>query len=747
MNRYLLLVTTLAVSTTCCDSLAQQKTSSRPQDSQKPRPFASSSPGYPDWSAFTAVNWKNERPWVRYDGKWYELLEVHGVPVSRILQHARMEGWNVQKRFEEDLVQVLRLMGEKIERTTTLRLKDQDGRTVFHKNVQMTRENQATIEARSAVAEDPFYPYVPGYPNWSPFHDVRWKGEAPIVEIAGRWYSPVSVGGVTVADLLQHSERMGWDTEKRFTEDVIQMLRLKGHQIGRRTDLVLRGEHGEETTLVDFEMRPSPAIYTERPLNLDAQCRRLPSPLLSDNEWQADVDHLRKVLETQFSYLNANDFDYRSALKHLESDDIKVKSRRNLTRQIRRIMNGFIDGHAGVLSIFGWIDGLSLDMALVDSGTRVVALRKDHSQLLDPDFPYLHSIDGIPLDEWFRRVEPDVVRGSPQLVRRKSLEALFQISDYHPGVDKLKSWKFERQESSLDHSLPVVLRNADGSRTRQLPVKLVKSGPSFKVKPDSWSELRRWPESGVSEDRIGYLRLPRMDQDGKKLISRWMTKFLADTDGVIIDVRGNGGGSRSTIFALAAYLMSSDDDPRIGSVAKYRLAPEFPSRILQSRSMYPAEAKRFSNREREAISRFAEQFKPEWSPRKNRFSPWHYLVISKSADDTRPQYRGSVVILMDSDCFSATDIFLGVFKGWPSVTLIGQPSAGGSAFTSPVTLPNSQTRLFLGSMASFRKNGKLYDGHGIQPDILLEQPPEHFVHGGPDVVLKKAMTLIRRNRQ
>ena len=97
---------------------------------------------------------------------------------------------------------------------------------------------------------------------------------------------------------------------------------------------------------------------------------------------------------------------------------------------------------------------------------------------------------------------------------------------------------------------------------------------------------------------------------------------------------------------------------------------------------------------------------------------------------------------MDEKCFSATDIFVGAFKGWSNVTLVGQPSGGGSARRQSFVLPKSQIRIDCASMASFQPNGKLYDIHGILPDVVVERSPGYFLNDGEDSLLEKAIELI-----
>jgi C-terminal processing protease CtpA/Prc len=100
-----------------------------------------------------------------------------------------------------------------------------------------------------------------------------------------------------------------------------------------------------------------------------------------------------------------------------------------------------------------------------------------------------------------------------------------------------------------------------------------------------------------------------------------------------------------------------------------------------------------------------------------------------------------VVMLMNSGNFSACDIFLGAFKGWKNVTLMGRPSGGGSGCAQEYRLSNSGIRIYLSRMASFQPSGELYDGNGVQPDIVVEPLGTDFI-GQTDTALDKAIQYI-----
>jgi C-terminal processing protease CtpA/Prc len=74
---------------------------------------------------------------------------------------------------------------------------------------------------------------------------------------------------------------------------------------------------------------------------------------------------------------------------------------------------------------------------------------------------------------------------------------------------------------------------------------------------------------------------------------------------------------------------------------------------------------------------------------------------------------------------------------------MGTASSGGSARSQQFSLPHSGIEVKCASMASFRPNGKLYDGNGVEVDIEVHPDPSFFIKGGHDRVLEAASTYLR----
>jgi len=104
-------------------------------------------------------------------------------------------------------------------------------------------------------------------------------------------------------------------------------------------------------------------------------------------------------------------------------------------------------------------------------------------------------------------------------------------------------------------------------------------------------------------------------------------------------------------------------------------------------------------------------------------------------------YDKPVVVLSNAGSFSAADGFLNAFADLPQVTIVGEPSAGGSGATRQFQLPKTRLLVALSSMASFRPNGKLFDGNGIEVDVAVKPRVEDYTTDG-DTVLARGIGVI-----
>jgi hypothetical protein len=101
----------------------------------------------PERSApFTGVKWDGDAPSVRVGGEWQALVSLDGIPAAKLVAAAKTEyGDRWQKRFSEDLVELLRKLGRAPQATVELELA-KDGKTVKRSEA-MTEANRNAARA------------------------------------------------------------------------------------------------------------------------------------------------------------------------------------------------------------------------------------------------------------------------------------------------------------------------------------------------------------------------------------------------------------------------------------------------------------------------------------------------------------------------------------------------------------------------------------------------------------------------
>lgn len=435
----------------------------------------------------------------------------------------------------------------------------------------------------------------------------------------------------------------------------------------------------------------------------------------------ADLAYLYSVLEGRFSYLKAGNVDYRALFEDLCDRLPGEVGRGWFGLELQKLLAVFVDGHAAVNARpepRGFLPFLTGSV-----GKSVIAFASDRSAFVDLQRPFLLSMDGLPIREWLMAAGKYVPAGSRQLVLRRSMHWLRAVHMLRADMGLPQSEEIEVVVTGEGEVYPRRLR---------LPV------------AESASKFGTWPaiDSGILKGNVGYLRLPQMLPEAAADVLAGLERFR-ETSGLIVDVRGNSGGSRDALLVLLPALMAADDSPRVVNVAAHRLWEGFPANHLEVRQLYAVSSAEWTAAERTELHRFMSDFTPEWQLPEGEFSGWHAMVVSP-ADRSGVNYRGRpVVVIMDSGCFSATDVFLSALKGLPNVMLIGEASGGGSARAQVVELPSSGLRVRFASMASFQASGELFDGRGVQPDVTVHPEPEYYLSGGFDTVLARGLSLIK----
>lgn len=206
---------------------------------------------------------------------------------------------------------------------------------------------------------------------------------------------------------------------------------------------------------------------------------------------------------------------------------------------------------------------------------------------------------------------------------------------------------------------------------------------------------------GKITDRIGYLRMDAMIlnltqriegqvKTVEGILDKIMTQ-MADTQGMIVDLRLNGGGADPVAFAIA---------------------------------------RRFADTERLVVSKFTRTAEGE-GPRQDM-----YL-----GPVDRPSYLKPVVVITSKFSTSAAEVFTLAMRAWPQVTHIGEATNGSLSDVLEKPLPNGWL-IGLANEVYLDGEGNGFEASGIPPHIPVPVFRLEERRAGRDSALEAALELL-----
>jgi len=203
----------------------------------------------------------------------------------------------------------------------------------------------------------------------------------------------------------------------------------------------------------------------------------------------------------------------------------------------------------------------------------------------------------------------------------------------------------------------------------------------------SWARLR---------ERVGYVRIPSFGARGVgDGVDAALSALAAvgPMDGIVVDVRSNGGGSDTQSEAAAG-------------------------RFLENAAVY--------RRIRYKSGPGHEDFGPE--------------LTSTVSPQGAQRFTGQVVVLQNRGVFSAAEDFILAMRTRADVTFIGDTTGGGSGNPLARELPNG----WILSVPRWRQvtaDGRVYEGIGLAPDLFASTPDPA---SGEDRILERAIQFLVR---
>ena len=310
------------------------------------------------------------------------------------------------------------------------------------------------------------------YDKLGAFEVVRWKDDAavgPEVELGGIKYELRELQDIPVAKVIEYCKKhYPKDWRKAFEEDLVEVLSKMQKPPDARGTIKAKlrpSEGGEDRT---FEA----VMLTEANLESIVKNRQIVVPgagvgavpaaagdvkrverqhagaiaepfkflterfeprsslgkdIITTKQAEEDLDELEWLLVNRFAYLERHKFDYRVALDTIRASlGDKGIARGAFALQLYQFLALFGDGDTGAMLDLpadlpeGYLPFLVAEVA----GGKVVAYDPGGAGLVDLDRPVLAKLDGVEIERWVDVAKRLAGGGSPQAVRRQSVENL-----------------------------------------------------------------------------------------------------------------------------------------------------------------------------------------------------------------------------------------------------------------------------------------------------------------------------------
>ena len=197
----------------------------------------------------------------------------------------------------------------------------------------------------------------------------------------------------------------------------------------------------------------------------------------------------------------------------------------------------------------------------------------------------------------------------------------------------------------------------------------------------------------ILDDNIGYIYYESFSEKiGDGNLDEVLLAF-SSCDGLIIDVRDNGGGQLSTVQQLASRFTTED----------------FTSGYIRHKT----------------------------GPGHNDFSDF-YPITQETAESNRIHFAKPVAILTNRKCYSATNDFVNAMRYFPNVTLVGDKTGGGSGLPFSSELPNGWGVRF--SASPHLDADKQHIEFGIDPDEKVDMDENDTKS---DAIIERARELLK----
>ncbi|HCY74417.1 MAG TPA: hypothetical protein DHV28_00715 [Ignavibacteriales bacterium] len=408
--------------------------------------------------------------------------------------------------------------------------------------------------------------------------------------------------------------------------------------------------------------------------------------------------------ETKYNFVNIDQLtiDLDSLYKALIPEVLASKNDYEYYQVLSKFTATLKDGHTQVFDrgqFYSFSDYIPISLLDFNKNIYITQVRKNSD--LDSTWvgADLIEIDGTPTINYLKeKIFPYISASTEQHLW---MQAVFKIQN------GFKDQLFKAKIKKIDGTIETIEVKRNGEETRT-------------PNDEYWGVGRKYSKNIVDldwkENNIAMVSFNSFSPEDKAIKEfEEIANKINKANGVIIDLRNNGGGSTEVAWHLQKYITKGN------SFLNYAWETRINDGVGKANGNWIDEYKDFY------LNRALKFEKPE--------------VISFS--DTIEKIKCPVVILIGRFTFSAAEDFLVNIYEVPNRPLLIGEETGGSTGSPLVIrgLPGEGYARICTRRICYPISGKRFVKSGVKPDIIITQTIDDYLHGR-DVVLEKAIEKI-----